>query len=113
MDDTTPFQVSPKAVEMAKKKLEAAGEPVIGLRVGVRGGGCSGLAYVFDFAKKIREGRDMTFEFDGLTIVVDDRSVEYLKGSMLDWEQKLLGYGFKWVNPNAKGGCGCGQSFVT
>jgi iron-sulfur cluster assembly protein len=108
-----PIRLTPKAVEMAKQKLSEGGEGALGLRVGVRGGGCSGYAYVFDFATKVRPGRDLVFDFDGLKVVVDDRSVKFLEGSTLDWEQKLLGYGFKWVNPNATGGCGCGTSFTT
>lgn len=106
-----PIRVTPKAVEMAKRKLAEGGEGAVGIRVGIRGGGCSGYAYVFDFATKVRPKRDLVYDFDGLKVVVDDRSVKYLEGSTLDWEQKLLGYGFKWVNPNAKGGCGCGESF--
>lgn len=110
---TPPIQLTPKAVEMAKRKLLEGGEGVLGLRIGIRGGGCSGYAYVFDFAKKIREKRDLVYDFDGLKVVVDDRSLELLEGSTLDWEEKLLGYGFKWHNPKATGGCGCGTSFTT
>ncbi|MFW6067545.1 MAG: HesB/IscA family protein [Myxococcota bacterium] len=106
-----PIQLTAKAVEMAKKKLAEGGEGVLGLRVGVRGGGCSGYSYVFDFATKVRPKRDLVYDFDGLKVVVDDRSVQYLQGSTLDWEHKLMGYGFKWRNPNASGGCGCGESF--
>jgi len=112
---STPIALTPRAIEMGKKKLaEASAEspkPVLGLRVGVRGGGCSGLAYAFDVATKIREKRDLVFDFDGLTVVVDDRSVKFLEGSTLDWETRLMGYGFKWRNPQAKAGCGCGESF--
>lgn len=113
--DAAPIQLTPKAVEMAKRKLEEAAEEgvdgVIGLRVGVRGGGCSGLAYAFDFATKVRPKRDQVLEFDGLKVIVDDRSLKYLAGSTLDWETRLMGYGFKWLNPQAKAGCGCGESF--
>lgn len=100
-----------KAVEMAKLKVAEAGEPVEGLRVGVKGGGCSGYYYVYDFAKKIRPGRDLVFEFGDLKVVVDDRSIVFLKGATLDWRQELMGYGFQWKNPNATGDCGCGESF--
>jgi len=106
------LNLTPKAIEMAKQKLAEAGENVVGLRLGVRGGGCSGFSYVIDYATKVRERKDLTLDFDGLTIVIDNRSLEYLKGTTLDWEQKLLGYGFKWINPNAKGTCGCGESFT-
>jgi len=110
VDPNPRIQLTPKAIQMGKKQLLDAGEPVHGLRIGVKGGGCSGYYYVYDLARKIRK-RDLVYEFDGLRVVVDDRSIELLKGGTLDWEQKLLGYGFKWENPNAKGDCGCGASF--
>lgn len=107
-----PLVLTPKAIEMAKQKLAEVEEPIMGLRLGVKGGGCSGLAYVIDYATKIRQGRDEVFDYDGLQVVIDSRSAEHLRGTTLDWEQKLLGYGFKWVNPSAKGTCGCGESFT-
>lgn len=108
-----PFQITPKAVAMAKQKVADGPEGVLGLRLGIRGGGCSGYAYVFDFATKVRPKRDRVYDFDGLKVVVDDRSVKFLEGATLEWEEKLLGYGFKWSNPQATGGCGCGASFTT
>ena len=106
------IKLTPKAIEMAKRRLLDAGEPVLGLRIGVKGGGCSGYYYVYDLAKKLGK-RDLVYDFDGLRVFVDDRSVALLEGGTLDWEQKLMGYGFKWDNPNAKGDCGCGASFKT
>jgi iron-sulfur cluster assembly protein len=100
-----------EAIKHGKRKLAEATEPVIGLRVGVKGGGCSGYYYVYEFATKVREGKDVVYDFDGLTVVVDMRSLELLQGATLDWEQRLMGYGFKWINPNSKGDCGCGESF--
>jgi iron-sulfur cluster assembly protein len=109
----TPIQVTPPAIAFGKKKLTEAEDPasVLGLRVGVKGGGCNGYAYVFDYATKVRPERDMALDFDGLTIVVDHKSLELLRGATLDFETKLVGYGFKWRNPNAKDACGCGDSF--
>lgn len=106
------IQLTDKAVEMGKKQLIEAGGEVRGLRLGVKGGGCSGYYYVYEVADSIRK-RDIVYEFDGLSIVIDNRSLELLAGGTLDWEQKLLGYGFKWSNPNATGDCGCGSSFTT
>ncbi len=97
---------------MGKRQLREAGGEALGLRLGVKGGGCSGYYYVYEVADKVRK-RDQVFDFGGLNIVVDDRSIEFLAGGTLDWEQKLLGYGFKWQNPNATGDCGCGASFTT
>lgn len=110
--DPMPLSLTPKAIEMGKKQLEKAPLGGVGLRLGVKGGGCSGYYYVYEVAEKIRK-RDEVFEFGGLKVVVDNRSLELLKGGVLDWEQKLLGYGFKWQNPNATGDCGCGASFTT
>ena len=111
MSEAPPITLTPKAVEMAKQKVADLDTPVEGLRLGVKGGGCSGYYYVYDFAKKIRPNKDLVFDFDGLKVVVDNRSVEFLKGAVLDWEQSLMSYGFKWKNPNASGDCGCGESF--
>ena len=63
------------------------------------------------YATKIRAEKDLVYHFDGLHVVVDQKSIEVLKGSTLDWERRLMGYGFKWINPNAKNDCGCGESF--
>lgn len=111
MSGAKSITLTPKAVKMAKAKLADAGEPVEGLRLGVKGGGCSGYYYVYDFAKKVRPNKDLVFDFDGLKVVVDNRSIEFLSGAVLDWEQSLMSYGFKWNNPNATGDCGCGESF--
>jgi iron-sulfur cluster assembly protein len=104
------IDLTPKAIEMAKRALERRGTPGAALRLGVRGGGCSGASYVIEFADKIRE-RDRVFEFDGLKVVIDPKSLVYLRGSVLDYEVKLMRHGFKFVNPNEKRSCGCGASF--
>ena len=82
------------------------------LRVGVKGGGCSGLSYVMDFDTTI-ESTDDTVEIDGgLKVVIDRKSVLYLYGTELDYSDGLNGKGFQWVNPNASRTCGCGESFA-
>lgn len=103
--------LTPLAVEFGKKKLAESGEGAMGIRVGVKGGGCNGFSYIFDFVKAAREDKDRILDFDGLKIVVDVRSLELLHGATLDFETKLVGYGFKWRNPNARDVCGCGDSF--
>lgn len=112
MPDTAKGSITltPKAVEMARKAIEKRGTPGAALRLGVRGGGCSGASYVIEFADKIRD-RDQRFEFEGVTVVVDPKSMVYLRGSVLDYEVKLMSHGFKFQNPNEKKGCGCGESF--
>jgi len=104
------IELTPKAVDMAKKALLKRGTPEAALRVGVRGGGCSGASYVIEFADKIRT-RDLVFEFDGLRVVTDPKSLIYLRGSILDYEVKLMQHGFKFLNPNERAACGCGTSF--
>ena len=81
------------------------------LRVGVKGGGCSGLSYVMDFDDKI-EPTDEVVEVDsGLKVVIDKKSVLYLFGTQLTYSDGLNGKGFQWENPNASRTCGCGESF--
>jgi iron-sulfur cluster assembly protein len=104
-------RLTPKAIEMAKNALVKRGTPDAWLRLGVRGGGCSGVSYAIEFSDKSRE-RDHVFEFDGLKVLVDPKSLVYLRGSVLDYEVKLMQHGFKFVNPNEKSACGCGESFT-
>jgi iron-sulfur cluster assembly protein len=103
-------RLTAKAVEMAKQALKKRGTPDAALRLGVRGGGCSGVSYAIEFSDRIRE-RDRLFDFDGLRVVVDPKSLVYLRGSVLDYEVQLMQHGFKFQNPNEKGSCGCGESF--
>ena len=99
-----------KAIEMAKQALHKRGTPDASLRLGVRGGGCSGVSYAIEFSDKVRT-KDNVFDFDGLRVLVDPKSLVYLRGSVLDYEVKLMQHGFKFQNPNEKGSCGCGESF--
>ena len=115
MDETEamPIEVTPRAIEMGKEKLKEGGAGTIGIRVGVKGGGCSGLMYHFELADAVREKKDLVLDLDGLTLLVDRKSLKYLAGSILDWNDGLLEYGFRWKNPNVKKDCGCGTSFTT
>lgn len=81
------------------------------LRVGVKGGGCSGLSYVMDF-DDVRTEQDEVVEVqDGFKVIIDKKSVLYLFGTELQYSSGLNGKGFQWVNPNASRTCGCGESF--
>jgi iron-sulfur cluster assembly protein len=82
----------------------------IGLRVGVRGGGCSGFTYFLEFEDEI-EAKDRELESHGVKIIVDSKSYLYLMGIEIDYLDNLNGAGFKFNNPNAKRTCGCGESF--
>ncbi|MBP9837447.1 MAG: iron-sulfur cluster assembly accessory protein [Proteobacteria bacterium] len=102
--------LTPKAIEMTKKAISEEGLENHGLRIAVRGGGCSGLEYALDFADSSRMG-DTVLELDGLKIYVDMASYQYLKGTVIDYVSGLQGSGYKFNNPNAKRSCGCGSSF--
>lgn len=81
-----------------------------GLRLGVMGGGCSGLSYAIKFDKGPRE-RDRIFEFEGVRVFIDPKSFVYLHGMTLDYEETLMRQGFTFHNPNSARSCGCGTSF--
>ena len=80
------------------------------LRMGVRGGGCSGLSYLLEFDSELGP-HDKQFEIDGVTVVVDRKSYLYLNGTTLDYVKQGLTGGFTFINPQAKSSCGCGTSF--
>ena len=104
-----PITVTSKAIDMIKKTF--AKEGVSGsLRLGVLGGGCSGLSYQFKFETKQRPN-DKVFEFEGVRVVVDPKSLVYLNGLTLDYKESLMYSGFVFENPNAQKSCGCGTSF--
>ena len=97
------------AAARVKSFLENRGRG-IGLRVGIKTTGCSGLAYVLEFVDELAEG-DQTFEHNGVTVIVDTKSLVYIDGTELDFVKEGLNEGFKFVNPNQSGECGCGESF--
>ena len=96
------------AQEIAKQKAKR-GTPNARIRIGVRGGGCTGFTYVFEWAEEPR-ATDKIFSGHGESIVVDPKSLVYLGGMELDFVKGMMGHGFKFNNPNAKGACGCGES---
>jgi iron-sulfur cluster assembly protein len=103
--------VTANAAAEIKRQREKRGTPEARIRVGVRGGGCTGFTYVFEWADQIKP-TDKEFKGpDGeLGIVVDPKSLVYLGGMTLDFVRGMMGHGFKFNNPNAKGSCGCGES---
>ncbi|MDG6881222.1 Iron-sulfur cluster assembly protein [Phocoenobacter uteri] len=82
----------------------------IGLRLGIKTSGCSGLAYVLEFVDELNE-EDHVFEQHGIKIIVDPKSLIHLEGTQLDYVKEGLNEGFKYTNPNVKDECGCGESF--
>lgn len=106
-----PVTLTPKAVEMVKITRQQEGmDETFGLRVAVRGGGCSGFEYALDFEKEQRSN-DLVYDQNGLTIYLDSLSARYLQGTEIDYVLGVAGTGFKFNNPNAVGSCGCGSSF--
>ncbi len=104
------IQVTPKAIQKIRQTFEREGV-FGGLRLGILGGGCSGLSYQFKFEVKPRE-RDNVFEFEGVQIFIDPKSLIYLRGLTLDYQESLMQSGFVFDNPNATKSCGCGTSFA-
>lgn len=102
--------VTETAAEKIKTMLQDQGNPESGLRMMIAGGGCSGFQYRLAFDKESSE-TDQVIEQDGVKVFVDMKSAIYLMGAELDYVEGLMGAGFKINNPNAKGTCGCGESF--
>ena len=101
--------VTPKAVDKIReafKRENVSG----GLRLGVRGGGCSGLSYLFKFDPKPRP-TDSVLNFDDVNVYIDPKSMVFLDGMTLDWKDSIIHSGFVFDNPHAKKSCGCGTSF--
>ena len=111
-----PPQVGLQVTERAVKRIrvamakEGVSPEEGGLRLGVMGGGCSGLSYSIKFDTRPRE-RDRIYEFDGVRVFVDPKSFLYLHGMTLDYEETLMRQGFNFINPNSTRSCGCGSSF--
>ena len=101
--------VTPSALKEIKRLLSEKPDKNLGLRVGVKGGGCSGLSYSLTFDGQ-KQG-DNVFEYEGTRVFVDPKSFLYLSGMALDFSDSLEGRGFKFINPNATKTCGCGESF--
>jgi iron-sulfur cluster assembly protein len=106
------IQITDKAISKVRSAMEKEGVSVDqgGLRLGVQGGGCSGLSYNIRFDTQPRE-RDRVFQFGGVRVFVDPKSFIYLHGMVLDYQETLMQQGFVFVNPNSTKSCGCGTSF--
>jgi iron-sulfur cluster assembly protein len=105
------ISITDKGAEKVREFLESqqADVTLAGLRVGVRGGGCSGFQYQLAFDEQ--RDKDVVFEDHGLKLLVDDESLQLVSGSIIDYQESLQGAGFKVENPNVVAACGCGSSF--
>lgn len=110
-DEAFPITITDKAIAQVKRLIAKDGRTGVFLRLGVKGGGCSGLEYVMrlDVAQK---PIDLAYDLDGVHVVCDAKSAVYLQGSVFDYTGNLIGGGFKFENPNAGRSCGCGSSFL-
>lgn len=109
---TTPqiLNVTPSAADAIKSRLTEAGEGVIGLRIGIKAKGCSGMAYFMEYASA-QESEDEVVEQNGVKVLVDPNSLIHLIGTTIDYVANDFEEGFVFNNPNEKSKCGCGESF--
>jgi len=104
--------ITEKASAHIQKLMSKQGLAEGGLRVGIKGGGCSGLSYTFSWEKEARAGDEVIDGPGGTRIFVDKKSLLYLNGTTLEYDSALMGKGLHFINPNAKASCGCGSSFT-
>ena len=104
------ISMTPAAADRVRSFLTNRGKG-LGLRVGVKTTGCSGLAYVLEFVDELNDD-DQVFEHNDLKLIVDGKSLVYIDGTQLDFVKEGLNEGFKFNNPNVNGECGCGESFT-
>lgn len=107
-----PIQVTEKAIAAIRTAAAKRETPPKGLRVGIRGGGCTGFSYLFEWAdvEARPEDRVLSFDSGAVHVFIDPKSFTFLDGSTLDFASTLMASGFKWVNPNVKSTCSCGES---
>ena len=104
--------LTPSAAQEVKRLIEKEQKPNLGLRLSIKGGGCSGMSYVLAIDEATPKQYDEVFEQDGVKVLVDAKSHLYLNGLTVDYKNSLMGGGFEFNNPNAKKSCGCGSSFT-
>jgi len=104
------IQVTESAANAIKKQLEKRNTPDASIRFGIRGGGCTGYAYVFEFTDNPPRDSDSALDFHGITVIIDAKSMLLLNGTEIDFENGMRGHGFKFSNPNVINSCGCGES---
>jgi iron-sulfur cluster assembly protein len=106
------IEVTARAVEEIKKAAAKRPSTPKALRVGIRGGGCTGFSYLFEWSDVDARPEDKVLEFEAgqVKVFIDPKSYLFLDGSTLDYATSMMARGFKWTNPNVKGTCGCGES---
>jgi iron-sulfur cluster assembly protein len=109
--DAQGISLTPLAAQKVQELLQQRGTPAFGLRVGVRGGGCSGNSYFMEFCEQETAG-DEVYQSHGVRLVVDTKSITLLNGTEIEYVEGLMGAGFKFNNPNVRHSCACGESFT-
>ena len=104
--------LTPSAAEQVKQLIEKENKPNLALRIGIKGGGCSGMSYVLALDEATPKQYDTLFEQEGVKVIIDAKSQLYLDGTTIDYKTSMMGGGFEFNNPNAKKSCGCGSSFT-
>lgn len=102
--------ISESAADAIQGQRQKRGTPDAAIRVGIRGGGCTGFSYMFEWDDGEPKKTDKVFEQHGVKLFIDPKSFVYLRGTELDFVSSMMGHGFKFNNPNVKGECGCGES---
>lgn len=110
MNMPTPINMTPAAIAQVKALLASRGKPSVGVRIGVRTKGCSGLSYTLEFADE-KNTFDEEMTVDGVTVLIDPKATMFIIGTEMDYVEDKLESGFVFNNPNEKGRCGCGESF--
>ena len=103
--------LTPDAIQEVKRLMTTEQKPGLALRIGVKGGGCSGFSYQMGLEDAVPQTYDTVLEQDGIKVLVDAKSHLYLDGTTIDFKNGLMGGGFEFQNPLAKKSCGCGHSF--
>jgi len=109
-DPSNTIIITESAARAIQSQRNKRGTPDAAIRVGIRGGGCTGFSYLFEWDDNEPRKTDKVFAQHGVVLVVDRKSFLYLRGTELDFVTSMMGHGFKLNNPNAKGSCGCGES---
>ena len=110
MSPSLPITITPKALEHVQHLLEQRGKPSLGLRIGIKSGGCSGLSYIVEYADEKGQFDEMV-KLAGVTVIIDPKAIMYLIGTEMDYVDGDFKSGFVFNNPNEKNKCGCGKSF--
>ena len=104
--------ITSRAAKVMRDQLARRGTPGARIRFGIRGGGCTGYSYLFEFEEREPRASDFVVVKDGVTVIVDPKSMRMLDGTTIDFETGIRGHGFRFQNPNIKDSCGCGESIT-